>query len=232
MSSETLYGVAEGNVGSDPFTSTHFLVQRLLSRINTASLVQVVSCTNDGGVSPVGFVDVQMLVNQVTATGQPVPGAAIYHLPYFRVQGGSSAIILDPVPGDVGVAVFAQHDLSTVKNTAAQGNPGSFRRFDLADGLYMGGFVNGAPNQYVQFMPNAGGITMVSPTAITAQAPQINLVGQVNQSGGSMNAASEVNTPQVNASTDVAVGPSGLSVINHNHPGVQTGSGNTGTMQT
>ena len=69
----------------------------------------------------------------------------------------------------------------------------------------------------------------MSPTEITAQAPQINLVGQVNQSGGSMNAAESVNTPQVNASTDVAV--AGLSVITHNHGGVQTGSGNSGAMQ-
>lgn len=224
-----LQGVQGPASQSSEFDALHFFVSRLLGRINTATLVRVVSCTNDGGLSPVGTVDVQPLVQQVAADGSLVAQPALYQLPYFRLQGGPSAMILDPALGDIGIAVFAGHDITNVKTTASEAAPGSFRRFDLADGLYMGGFVNGVPNQYVQFLPNGGGINLVSPTEITAQAPQINLVGQVNQSGGSMNAASELNTPQVNASTDVSV--AGLSVINHDHPGVTTGSGTTGAMQ-
>ncbi len=213
-----LTGLADLNTTADQFNATHFLMQRLLARINTATLVQIIDCTNEGGLSAVGFVDVQVLPNQMVADGTTLPGAQIFHLPYFRLQGGASAVIMDPMPGDVGIAVFAQQDISVVKQQAAQATPGSFRRFDLADGLYLGGFVNGVPNQYVQFVPNGGGINLVSPSEITLQGPQINLVGQVNQSGGTISAA-----------TDVVV--AGLSVINHSHPGVQSGSGNTGAMQ-
>ena len=226
---DILLGVQGQSSRADDFDALHFFVSRLLGRINTATLVRVVSCTNDGGLSPVGTVDVQPLVQQVGADGSLVAQPALYQIPYFRLQGGASAVIMDPVEGDIGIAIFAGHDITNVKTTAAEAGPGSYRRFDLADGLYMGGFVNGTPNQYVQFLPNGGGINLVSPTEITAQAPQINLVGQVNQSGGSMNASSEVNAPQVNASTDVAV--AGLSVINHDHPGVTTGTGTTGAMQ-
>ena len=213
-----LQGVQGPSSQSSEFDALHFFVSRLLGRINTATLVRVVSCTNGGDLSPVGTVDVQPLVQQVAADGSLVAQPLLYQIPYFRLQGGSSAVILDPVEGDIGIAIFAGHDITGVKTTAAEAGPVSYRRFDLADGLYMGGFVNGVPNQYVQFLPNGGGIGLVSPTQITAQAPQINLIGQVNQSGGKLNAAE-----------DVVV--AGLSTINHNHPGVQTGSGNTGGMQ-
>jgi len=220
MSDEFLQGAASPSASSGEFNALHFFVTRLLGRVNTATLVRVISCTNDGGPSPVGTVDVQPLVHQVAATGQLVPQPEVYELPYFRLQGGASAVVMDPVAGDIGIAIFADHDITTVKNTGQAAAPGSFRRFDMADGMYMGGFVNGMPNQYVQFLPNGAGINLVSPAEITAQAPQINLIGQVNQSGGTMTAAE-----------DVLVGPSSLSVINHDHGGVQTGTGTTGVMQ-
>ena len=220
MSDEFLQGVASPSASSTEFNALHFLVTRLLGRVNTATLVHVISCTNDGGLSPVGTVDVQPLVHQVAATGLLVPQPQVYELPYFRIQGGANAVIMDPVAGDIGIAIFADHDITTVKNTGQAAAPGSFRRFDMADGVYMGGFVNGSPNQYVQFLPNGAGINLVSPTEITAQAPQINLVGKVNQSGGTMTAAE-----------DVLVGPSSLSVINHDHAGVTAGTGTTGVMQ-
>lgn len=229
MSSDTLIGVAGPSTDDGSFDALHFFVTRMLSQVNTATLVRVVSCTNDGGLSPVGTVDVQPLVQQMAADGSLIALPLLFQLPYFRLQGGSSAVILDPAEGDIGLAVFAQHDISAVARTGQTAAPGSYRKFDLADGVYFGGMLNATPIQYVQFLPNGGGINLVSPTEITAQAPQINLVGQVNQSGGSMNAAEEVNTPQVNASTDVAV--AGLSVINHNHAGVTPGSGTTEAMQ-
>jgi hypothetical protein len=118
-------------------------------------------------------VDVTPLVNQVDAASNPQPHATIYDLPYMRIQGGSNAIIIDPQPGDIGVAVFASRDISQVKATQAQGNPGSARQYDYSDGLYLGGMLNGAPSQYLQFNPS--GISLVSPTAISETAPAINL---------------------------------------------------------
>ncbi len=207
------------------FNAMHFLVTQILNGANTATLVQVVACTNSGGLSEVGFVDVHPLVNQLDGYGHPVPHGTIYHIPYFRLQGGTNAVILDPQIGDIGIAIFADHDISTAATNAAQANPGSARRFDMADGMYLGGFRNGVPVQYVQFV--AGGINVVSPKNITLQAPVIDMVGQVNQSGGTLNASESVNTPQVNASTDVSV--QNLSVINHVHPDPEGGT--TGGMQ-
>lgn len=153
------------------YNAIRAIVMAGISRVNTSSEVKVVAVTNSGGLSPVGFVDVQPLVNQVDGSGKATPHGILHRLPYFRLQGGTDAVILDPKVGDIGIAIFADHDISAVNNTKAQANPGSGRRFDMADGMYIGGVLNGTPEQYVQF--NTSGITIHSPTKITLSAPDI-----------------------------------------------------------
>jgi hypothetical protein len=155
------------------YNATRSIAIALLSQIFTCTEVKIVSCTNAGGLSPVGFVDVQPMVNQLDGAGKPTPHGILHGLPYFRLQGGTNAVIIDPQVGDVGIVVFADRDISSVNNTKAQANPGSGRRFDMADGLYIGGVLNGTPVQYVQL--NASGITVHSPTKITLSAPIIEL---------------------------------------------------------
>lgn len=137
-----------------------FAVQQALSKMQTGTLVRIESCTNDGDLSPVGFVDVTPLVNQIDGSGNPTPHITVYGLPYLRMQGGTSAIIMDPKPGDIGAAVFASRDISNVKSTKAQANPGSLRSYDFADGMYLGGMLNATPEQYIRFSDD--GITIVA----------------------------------------------------------------------
>lgn len=159
------------------YNSIRFVISQALAKMQTATLVEIVSCTNDGDLSPVGTVNVIPLVNQVDALGNPQPHVTIYNVPYLRMQGGTNAIILDPQIGDIGVAVFASRDLSKVISTQAQANPGSARQYDFSDALYLGGMLNAIPQQYVQF--NAEGIGIVSPGTVTIQAPTIALDGDV-----------------------------------------------------
>jgi hypothetical protein len=163
------------------------IARALMQRMNTCTLVRVLAVTNAGGLSPVGFVDVQPLVNQVDGAGQQTPHGAVHHLPYFRLQGGANAIIIDPQVGDIGIAVFADHDISSVVNNKAQANPGSRRRFDMADGIYIGGVLNGTPSQYVQF--TASGINVVSPSKVTITAPNV----EVDATTFTVNAATVLN---------------------------------------
>lgn len=209
--------------GAGDFGAQSFLVRQILSRVNTCTLVKIVAVTNSGGLSPVGFVDVQPLVNQVDGAGNAVPHGVLHHLAYFRLQGGTNAVILDPQVGDMGIAVFADHDISSVAANKAQANPGSWRRFNMADGLYIGGVLNGTPVQYVQF--TASGINVVSPSAVTVTAPAITLNGPVTVNG-SLTATGTVTAPDVVGTTNVTFG--GKSGISHVHSGVQPGSGNTG----
>lgn len=156
--------------GSD-FNAINFVVRQVLNRAATTTLVKVTAVTNSGGISPVGFVDVQPLVNQIDGNGNPTPHGIIHHVPYLRLQGGASAVIIDPAVGDIGMASFASHDISSVKATRQQANPGSRRRFDWGDGLYHGGMLNGTPTQYVAF--SDAGVSIVTPQKLTIQAANI-----------------------------------------------------------
>lgn len=233
------------------FNNIAFMVQQALGKMQTATLVRIEACTNAGGVSPVGYVDVTPLVNQLDGQGNPTPHVTIYNVPYFRLQGGANGIIMDPQKGDIGVAVFASRDISQVKTTRKQGNPGSHRQYSFADGMYLGGMLNGAPTQYVQF--SAAGIKIHSPTAIILDAPDIQLNAasvEINATASTtvttptftVNGATVLNGPLSQGQGDAGgacdmLGPlnvvhdvvaQGTSVHNHVHGGVQTGGGNTG----
>lgn len=233
-------GQARAAEGGDEYGALMFVINQSLARLSTATLVRVVSVTNNGGLSPVGFVDVQPLVNQLDGAGNAVPHAVLHQLPYFRLQGGTDAVILDPKVGDIGMAAFGSRDLSAVKASKQQANPGSWRTHDMADGLYFGGLLNGTPVQYVQF--TADGINVVSPSKVTVVAPnielnaatqcalnspQIVLNGTVQQGAGSFGGTS---TWQGNMNTLGTLRNNGKDVgSTHTHSGVQSGPSNTGT---
>ena len=146
-----------------------FAIQQALSKMQTATLVQVAACSNSGAVAAIGTVDVTPLVNQLDALNNPTPHVTVFGLPYFRSQAGSNGIIIDPQVGDIGVAVFASRDISKVKSTQAQANPGSGRQYDFADGIYLGTVLSAAaPTQYLLF--SESGLTANTPGKLVTQS--------------------------------------------------------------
>lgn len=152
-------GQQQLNDGTSDFNKVSFLVNQILSLVRTATLVQVQAVTNDGGVSPTGTVDVLPLVNMTDGAGNATPHITVYGLPYCRVQGGLNAMIVDPIVGDIGIAVFSDRDISSVKVNKKQANPGSRRRFNFADGVYLFGVMGAVPTQYIRF--TSSGIEIV-----------------------------------------------------------------------
>lgn len=209
------------------------IVSGIVSRIQTVTLVRVVK-TKSGGLAPVGLADVQPLVAQISGDGTVTPHGIIYNVPYFRLQGGGNAVIIDPEPGDIGMCGFCSRDISAVKQNKAPSAPQSRRRFDYSDGLYFGGFLNGTPKQYIHFKD--GGIRLFSPGDIEMEAANIRLKAQ----GGVISTSQ---TFQANTQTtakftggggiaaDGDVKADGVSLMHHIHNGVQPGGGNTGEPQ-
>ena len=205
------------SVGND-YATLSFVVQQKLSMLSTMTLVRVVDCTNDGGVSPVGTVTVQPLVNMMSGDQVAFQHKPLYKLPYLRVQGGANAVIIDPQPGDIGLAGFCSRDISSVKKSQDIANPGSLRQFSMSDGVYLFTCMGPtAPTQY--FVMNDDGIRVVSPTMITLQAPTINLQGDVAVSG-----ALDV-VGIIHSDTDVTSDT--ISGKTHTHGGVTAGGANT-----
>jgi len=150
---------SSGNGGND-FNALDFMIQQALVALSTATYVQIVTPPYDasgaaieaGTAGPIGFVDVQPLVNQLDGYGKAVPHGTVYRLKYHRYGSGSGAFIADPVKDDIGIMVVSDRDLSVVKSTEAQGNPGSRRMMDKADGTYFGCPIQGTPSQFFAWL--------------------------------------------------------------------------------
>ena len=140
------------NAGEHPYNIMDQFIQQALGRIGTIKLVKVMGVKNNGEVSPVGMVDVKAMINLVDGLlGNSQQHDTVFGLPYMRLQGGDNAVIIDPVVGDIGFALICDRDISAAKNNKDFSNPGSYRRFSIADGLYVGGVLNGTPTQYIRF---------------------------------------------------------------------------------
>lgn len=225
--SEGYFGSQEPNAATSEYNAQQFLILSVLAGRNHCALVQIMAVTNAGELAKVGFVDVQPMVNQLDGQGNAVPHGVINNLPYFRMQGGTDAIIMDPKVGDIGIAVFADRDISSVKASAAVANPGSMAQGAWSDGLYIGGVLNGVPAQYVQF--NAAGIKIFSPTKIHLEAPVIEMVATTSITA---------TTPLFHISGNVTIGGTATAVVDvvgggkslktHIHTGVASGASTSG----
>lgn len=152
------------NTGDD-YTELEFVFQQLAGRMATSQPVLVRAVGN-------GTVDVQPMVAQIDGDGNATLHGIIHNVPVLMARGGTNGFIVDPVVGDIGLAVMASHDISSVKANKAPSNPGSRRRFDWADATYVPGMLGATLLQYVRVA--GGGITLEAPmvTATHSMAVQ------------------------------------------------------------
>ena len=220
------------------FNRVSYICRQMMERLGTMLPVQVQAVDTAGGVAATGTVDVQPLVTMLDGQDNATQHGTLRGLTYFRLQGGTNAVIIDPVVGDVGLAVFAMRDISSVvANRGGPANPGSRRTYDLADGIYLGGVLNGAPKQYVQF--TATGVVVADANGNSLQSGpggwtfkgtvtmgnvqvggNVQLAGSIQGSGGGTYAGNIVTSGNVTAS--------GVDLLHHLHSGVSTGGAQTG----
>lgn len=169
------FGYLDEATPASDFAVVQFQIKQALAKVQTATPVKIVSIDAPVSGAAFGFLSVQPLVSQITPDGKPMDHGVINKIPYFRVQGGASAIVIDPEPGDMGILVSAHRDISALKSSLGKSLPGSRRRFDLADGMFFGGMLNAVPTQTITFLPGGAGITIKSPMKITLEAPEIDI---------------------------------------------------------
>lgn len=212
-------GAQNANTTVNGFNADDFHIQQSLAAVRTALPVKVMRAPYDasgnaippGTVGPVGFIDVQPLVNQWDGNNSATPHGTIYKISYFRYQSALGAVIADPAVGDIGEIIVHDRDTSVVRATGAQGNPGSRRKHDLADGVYHGQMIAGTPRQYVAFTGSGISISDENGNSIV-----------MNSSG--------ITITSLNGSGPITVkGNTRTNVLNtHEHAGVQTGGGISG----
>jgi hypothetical protein len=160
-------------------------INQILARVRTMVLCQVTKITpGEGSPPPPGTVSVIPLVKIIDGQGNVSSHDSIQNIPVWRVGSGDGQIICDPKVNDIGWLAVSDRDISVVKETQAQSQPGSRRKFDMADGVYMGSILSGAPAQYVWF--GEDGITLADKNSneIVTDATGISINGlKINQSG-------------------------------------------------
>lgn len=182
MADEAYRGFVNSGTRGNEFSALQFMIDQTVARTATATLVRVVSVTVNDVVGPVGMLAAVPMIAQVDGNGKTTPHGTIYNMPYQRMQGGVNAVIMDPKAGDIGIAVFASRDITAVKKTKKDGPPGSKRRNDYSDGMYVGGLLNGTPTQYVRFTDDF--VEIVSTKEIKMKAPKLTFDGDLTVTGG------------------------------------------------
>ena len=198
-------GIANIYADKTAYNQIVYLIRAIMGELNVAIPVKVTKVMAENG--SVGYVQALPLVNDMDAQGNAVDVAVIPSLPYFRLQGGKVAVITDPVVGDIGIAVFAQKDTSNVvAGTDKPVQAGSFRKFSMSDGWYIGGFLNQAPETFLQL--NQDG------TAVLTANSGVTINGNVTVNG------------TITSTGDIR--GNGHSLSNHTHTGVhgETSSAN------
>lgn len=172
-------GVAPYNVNSSQYNTLSFIIQQAIRQQVNTCIIGKVTAVSDG------YVDFLPLVTGISGKGEAVAPTTLYKLPYMRYHAGKAAVVLDPVPGDIGLAVFAGKDCSNVKQgTTEPQQPASFRANSQANGFYIGGFLNQAPSVFVE-LTQKGAVNITAPAGVTING-NVTVSGDVVASGKSL----------------------------------------------
>ena len=145
-----MQGNRQLSTGQSVTGAQNFAIDGALRKLYTMLPVKVASVEQAAPTDQVGYVDVVPLIRQVDGEGNAVDTSPLYRLPFFRLQAGANAVIVNPQPGDKGAALFAMRDISVLKSTRdGPVQPGTRRFLAAGDGYYLGGWLNDAPERYV-----------------------------------------------------------------------------------
>jgi hypothetical protein len=171
-------GLAGDTTGTGEHNRQDFAMRRVLDGVWTSGPCVVVAIRGDR-------VDIRPSVGQLDGSGKGVPHGTIHNVPVWQYQAGGSAVVLRPAVGDHGWALYAHSDISSVKaNNGKPSNPGSLRKHDPSDAMYMGGVFGSAPTQTIT-MSDADGIVITSDKPVRINAPELNVSGKVTSGTGS-----------------------------------------------
>lgn len=151
QSTTPYYGQNNRTSDTTAFNAREFHTRQMQNLMNVATIVRVEKNTVKGDVGPVGMLDVTPMVHMVDGIMRISEHGQIKKIAYARMQAGTKAIIMDPKPGDLGLVVFADRDTSVVRKTKKPSQPGSRRRNNMADGVWVMSLLGDKPETYIQF---------------------------------------------------------------------------------
>lgn len=144
------YAHNESTSPTSEYNSKRFAIEMAGNARMNCHIVKVTK-VKPGAVGPIGRVSVQPLVQMVDGIQQTVNHVSVFNLPYVRMVGGKDAVIIDPKVGDIGIVVICDRDISGVKDKKGVAPPGSARKNNISDGIFIGACLSEKPERYVRF---------------------------------------------------------------------------------
>ncbi|WP_315861895.1 phage baseplate protein [Yersinia ruckeri] len=199
--------------------------------LTSSYFINIVKITAVRGQAPNLVVDAIPLVADVRSSdGGIINGSQIYNIPVWRLQRGGSAIIMDPVVGDIGLIAVCDNDISIVRANRKESVPGSGRKHSRSDAIYLGGLLNSQPTQFIEFADGAINITSPNPVNITCTKATIIAPDGVEMETSLLHVTGEIKADG-NITDNARSQSASLKTLRdkydgHKHPvtGVQTGS--------
>lgn len=182
--------------GSSEYNVLDFVIRSIIcGLVNTAIPVRVDKVERPAENGGAGYLSATPLIKMRSAKGDALDMVSIPKLRWFRLQHGTAAIIVDPKPGDIGLAVFAQQDVSALNGGSEPIQPGSFRCYSISDGFYFGGFWGQKPTTFIRIEDN-GQVTVTAPQSVVVNSIDVT----VNASG-----STKIDSPSVTITGDTTI---------------------------
>lgn len=193
--------------------SLHSNFERLLRGKAFIEIVRVEAIDGD-------TVDIMPLVTQMDLSGAPIENSVIYGASIFRLKRGASAVIMNPVPGDIGLALFMDKDSDNARSSQEVGAPNTTRTHSKTDAVYLGGVLNSPPVQYVEFASD--GIFITSPLSVVIDSPITHITENVTI-GGNLQVAGDITDNYETQSSSIRTLRVSYNGHKHSVSGVEAG---------
>lgn len=252
----TLKGLQSEFTAFGKLNPLYFAIEQYLRQyVYTGFLARIDSCSSSG-TGGAGYVSATPLIAQTDGDDNTLPMVSIPKMPHYRIQQGIGALILDPVPGDIGVFASCKQDISTVKQgTQKPQRAGSFREFSQSDAVMVGSVLTQAPQVWIHIKQDKtivihapAGVTIetdadctitcggnlkatVSGTT-TIDCEQTIITGALTVQGGLTVTGGNGATVQGNINSQGGdISADNISLKQHVHGNVQNGGGTTSAAQ-
>ena len=234
-------GMISAYAGTSEYNGKEAQINKHIQDLNTTFVGKVTNCTSNG-VNGSKTVTAINLIQQINAEGNALKNIEISNLPHYRLQAGIGAVILDPVPNDIGIFSCAKRDISNInKDTSSPQVPASFRQFNGSDAVMVGTIHTQTPKVYIHIQQDET-ITVIAPNGYVCETNQTHSVKAnsviieaqsvtINASNITLNGNVTINgslsaSGVISSATDVQ--SKGKSFNTHTHSNVQNGPSNTG----
>lgn len=199
-----------------------------LQKIETSFLARVDSCQTSG-TGGAKTVSATPSIQMVDGNGNGYQSPSYPALPHYRIQAGIAAIILNPVPGDIGIFSCTKRDSSNVSATSnSQQVPASMRSFSPSDAVMVGTVHTKAPTTWIELKQDntivihaPGGVTIETDSKVTINAAGgVEITAPTTKVNGDLEVTGTIKS-------DGQITGAGINFNTHVHGGIEPGSSDT-----